>query len=443
MIVRILFRSIRVFVFFITSFFYLRVTHNYKGFAKSIESMGATFIKLAQSFSTRQDIVGVELADMLLRLCDSVKAFKYKYFQSIVEKEFAKNVEALFLELDKIPVASASISQVYKAVTYDGHSVAIKVLRPKIEEEILIDLRIIKLVSFLLSPFINKKLRLSEAVRRFSESTKFELDLLIEASNIAEMQENFKNDPYIKIPKVLWEYSRHNILVTEWIDGINFSKLQSLDKNLLNKIICMLFKQVYEFGFFHGDLHPGNIMVTKDNKIGVVDFGITGRISDVDKSYIAHIAKGFMTQDYQLIADVHYAAGYINKNKSFFVSACRAIGSQIANQPVREIRVASLVSRLFKTVADFGIEVQPQLLLLQKNIMLLEGSCKKLNPDVNMWLPIKPHIYKWLSAEYGIKGKVKKVKQILEQLSAILHNLNQSLQNGFMITQSRTYNNKK
>lgn len=394
--------------------------------------LGPFYIKLGQSISTRPDLVGYSIASELEKLQDKVTSFEVKQVAAIIEKDLGGKIEQLFESFDLRPIAAASIAQVHKATLHSGEIVAVKILRPKIRKicskELNIQMSIAKFITRISSK--SKRLRLIEVVKTFENVVKLELDLRMEGAACCEMSENFKNDPSVKIPKVYWDHTSINILTTEWIDGISIYDTTKIQENNLNlndiaeKIAILFFNQAYRDGYFHADMHPGNIFVMKDGTIALVDFGIMGRLPHKDRMAIAQILRGFINKDYDYIAHIHAQAGYIPQDTDLklFAQACRSIGEPIVGKAINEISVAKLLLHLFKITEDFTMQTQPQLLLLQKTTVTIEGLGKRLNPQLNMWQLAEPWIRKWANrnltpeaqaikiAKYFIKEITKKIE---------------------------------
>ncbi len=372
-----------------------------------IEILGPIYIKFGQAISTRPDIIGT-MADHLKLLQDKLQPFATNIVKQNLEKSFTKTLGDLFLSFDEIPVAAASISQVHKAEITTGEFVAVKILRPNIHKQYKRDITTLYCLAKILERLFVKlrRLKLTSIIDVFNETMKFELDLRLEAAAASELSDNFtKNlmDRNIYIPKIYWDYTTEDILTTEWIDGISIYDVESTDSIKSSKIAqnfaVMFFNQVFRDGFFHADLHPGNILVTKDSKIVLLDFGIMGRLAEKDRFAIAESIYGFFNRDYKLIAQVHLQAGYIPKNTNLelFAQSCRAVSEPIIGTNVKNISIGKVLGQLFKITEDFGMEVQPQLLLLQKTIIMVEGAGHILSPEINMWQLAEPWMRRWAS----------------------------------------------
>lgn len=386
--------------------------------AAALERLGPAFIKLGQALSTRSDLIGDEIADDLGGLRDNLPPFPTAAARAIIEAELGAPVDSLYRQFEDKPVAAASIAQVHCAITRDGRVVAVKILRPQIEQAFARDLDLF----FWLAGIAERKLtgyrRLKplEVVRTLKESVFFELDLRFEAAAANELADNVKNhEPGFRVPAVDWNLTSRRVLTIEWVDGIPLSDIEAIRKSgfdthmILAKAAKSLFAQVFKDGFFHADLHPGNLFVDKHGDLVAVDFGIMGRLDWKSRMYMAEIFRGFLTQDYRHVAEVHFAAGYVPADKSVeaFTQACMAVARPITGKPLNEISVAKLLGQMFKIAGEFEMETQPQLLLLQKTMMVTEGVGRMLNPNLNMWELARPMIEEWANAHFGPAGRIK------------------------------------
>lgn len=382
-----------------------------------IQNAGPIYIKLGQSISTRPDIVGEEIASYLKNLQDRLPSFSMKYVREIIELELGQKVEEIFDDFTEKEVAAASIAQVHKAKLKDGTIVAAKILRPNIYEQYERDINFLyfcaKFAKYIISD--SKRLKPKEIIDLSKQIMEQELDLEIEASNACELQE--KSDHSVVIPKIYWDYTTRKVMVSSWIDGIsiydNKKMAQSnIDIDQVSKnIAVMFFNQAYKDGFFHADLHPGNIMVTKEGKIALVDFGIMGKLPEKDRLAVTEILYGFLRKDYMRIAEIHKEMNYIPEDSdlNLFAQRSRIIGQRIVGMELKDISVAKTLESLFKLTKDFGMEVQPQLLLLQKTTIVIEGIGRMLNPNLNMWKLAEPWIKKWAAKNISPEAKILKL----------------------------------
>lgn len=387
-----------------------------KKIASALNILGPSFIKLGQTLSVRPDIVGDEIADDLATLQDKIPPFSSQIARKTIEKELGRSIDSMFLKFDDNPVAAASIAQVHKAVTIDGHIVAVKILRPDIEKHFKRDINLFHSIASFLKTFKKaRRLRPDAVVSVFAESVKKELDLRLEAAAASELKENCINDEGVYIPKVYWNLTSQRVLVTQWIDGIAINDINALIEaghnleQITERLSVTFLNQSFRDGFFHADTHPGNLFVDKDGNIVPVDFGIMGRMDKQTKMYVAEILRGFLTGDYAHVAKIHFDAGYVPKHKSEldFMLACRAIGEPIMGLPASEVSIARLLAMLFKVTEDFEMETQPQLLLLQKTMVLIEGVGQKLYPQVNMWQQAEGWIKIWTKKNMSVEAKIK------------------------------------
>jgi ubiquinone biosynthesis protein len=388
---------------------------------KTLQNLGPIFIKLGQTLSSRPDLIGTEPAKELAILQDKLPAFSFQQVKKMIQKELENPLEAIFSYFEEMPHAAASIAQVHKAIIHDGQTVAVKVLRPNIEKLFKKDINFLFWIAYFIDRNFQKakRLKLPEIVTLLQETVKFELDLRLEAAAASELQENNARHNTIYIPQVLWQFTTEKIMTLEWVDGISVGNKEALIKAGYNlEKICQdlatsFFYQAYQDGFFHADLHPGNIIVRKEGGLALIDFGIMGRLDHPTRLYIAEILHAFLKRDYHRVAEIHFEAGYIPSHKSIklFTQACRAIGEPIVGLPTNQISVGKLLSQLFKVTATFDMEIQIDLIMLQKTTLLVEGVGMQLSPNLNLWKLAEPWIAKWavknISPEARIVHSVK------------------------------------
>jgi ubiquinone biosynthesis protein len=386
--------------------------------AAALEKLGPTFIKLGQALSTRSDLIGDELADALSRLRDKLPPFPTQTTIAIIESEFAAPLSSLYSEFSSEPVAAASIAQVHKAKTKDGRDVAVKILRPEIEKAFARDLELFFWLAEIIERRLSdsKRFKPKQVVATFKETVFFELDLRFEAAAATELANNIKkHEPGFRVPSIDWSLTSQRVMTLEWIDGIPMNDIEAIRASgfdtdeILAKAARSLFSQVFVDGYFHADLHPGNLFVDKNGDIAAVDFGIMGRLDWDSRLYMAEILRGFLTQDYRHVAKMHFKAGYVPSGKSLeaFTQACMAVAQPIVGKPVNEISVAHLLGQMFNIAAEFEMETQPQLLLLQKTMMVTEGVGRMLNPKLNMWELTRPLVENWAREHFGVKAQIK------------------------------------
>ena len=396
--------------------------------AKALNELGPSFVKLGQLISTRPDIVGNEIAEDLSLLRDNLPPFSQPEAVKIIESELGNKIEAIFQNFSK-PIAAASIAQVHYGEIVEGGktiSVAIKVLRPNIDTIIYQEMaRLEWLTSFMENFSEFKRLRPKSIIQKAKEVIKFELDLRYEAAAASELSENTKIDETFYVPKIYWEKVSKRVLTMEKVNGTPADKIKKLIDNNFNikksasNLIVNFLRQAIRDGYFHADLHQGNLFLNKEGNLLAVDFGIMGRLDKKNRKYLAEIIYGFIRQDYLHIAKIHKEAGLIENNVSTedFSQALRSIGEPIINQKAKNISMGNVLVQLFDITKQFNMSLQPQLLLLQKTMITVEGVARKLDPEINFWDVSKPEIEKWLKDELGIKNRLKQTQEALEALS--------------------------
>jgi ubiquinone biosynthesis protein len=395
--------------------------------AAAFEAIGPAFIKLGQMLATRADLLGDEIAGDLALLQDKLPPFPVSEARVLIEGEFGCPVAGLYQTFDDVPVAAASIAQVYFATTSEGAEVAVKVLRPGIAGAFARDLDLLRWLARLIErarPGL-RRLKPIEIVRTLEQSVELEMDLRFEAAAASELAENFAGDPGYHVPKVDWRRTGRGVLTTSRVGGIRFDDRAALVAagqdigTLLQRAAEAFFNQVFRDGFFHADLHPGNMFVEPGGAIAVVDFGIMGRLDRKTRFFLADMLVGFLTGDYRRVAEVHFAAGYVPPHRSVddFAQAARSIGEPILGKPLAEISIARLLAQLFRITEQFEMETQPQLLLLQKTMVLVEGVGRQLDPTVNIWAMARPLIEEWMQDNRGPEAQLR---QRLESLIGVI-----------------------
>ncbi|HXP02678.1 MAG TPA: 2-polyprenylphenol 6-hydroxylase [Stellaceae bacterium] len=398
--------------------------------AAAFQAIGPAFIKLGQMLATRADLLGDEIAADLALLQDKLPPFPAREARALIEVEFGCPIAALFQAFDDVPIAAASIAQVHFATTSEGAEVAVKVLRPGIARAFDRDLDLLRWLAHLIErtrPAL-RRLRPIEIVRTLEQSVELEMDLRFEAAAASELAENFAGDPGYHVPKVDWRRTGRGVLTTGRVAGIRFDDRAALVaaghdiSGLLTKAAEAFFNQVFRDGFFHADLHPGNMFVEPGEAIAVVDFGIMGRLDRKTRFFLADMLVGFLTGDYRRVAEVHFAAGYVPPDRSVddFAQAARSIGEPILGKPLAEISIARLLAQLFRVTEQFEMEAQPQLLLLQKTMVLVEGVGRQLDPTVNVWAMARPLIEQWMQDNRGPEALLRqRVEDAVAVLDAI------------------------
>ena len=374
----------------------------------ALEGMGTTFIKLGQFLATRPDIIGEETAKNLEKLQDKLPAFDTYHAKKIIKKEIGEVQYSNILELSE-PIAAASIAQVHIAKIKDesqNKEVAIKILRPDIEKLFNEELDALMLFAYIVESTFSKakRLKLVEIVYLLREITNLEMDLRFEAAAANELYENTKNDRGFNVPKIYWNYTTKKILTLDRVDGISIrehEKLQSLGidlKILAENLIQHFLKQAVRDGFFHGDMHQGNLFVDKKGNIIPVDFGIMGRLDKNNRKFLAEILYGFIQRDYTKVAEVHFQAGLVPQDASRdeFAQALRSVGEPIFGQSIKDISGGNLLAQLFQITEKFNMPTQTPLLILQKTMVVVEGVARKLYPETNIWEVSRPVLENWL-----------------------------------------------
>ncbi len=374
----------------------------------SIQNMGTSFIKLGQFLSTRPDIIGEKLSLQLEKLQDRVPPFSKNKAMEVLKKNIGADNYNLVINFSD-PVAAASIAQVHKAQINDNgviKDVAIKVLRPSIKKIFNEQIDALMLFAYIVESLVKKsqRLRLVEVVFLLKQITNNEMDLRFEAAAANEYAENTKNDNGFKVPKIYWNFTSEEVMTLDWIDGVSIrEKNKLIEKKIDIKIIASdviqhFLRHAVRDGFFHADMHQGNLFVNENGQIVPVDFGIMGRIDKINRKFLAEILYGFIKRDYKKVAEVHILAGLVPKNTQVesLSQALRSIGEPIFGQKVKDISGGKLLKQLFDITDKFNMQTQPQLLMLQKTMVVVEGVARKLNPDTNIWETSRPVLEKWL-----------------------------------------------
>jgi len=375
----------------------------------SLQSMGTTFIKLGQFLATRPDIIGEELSKQLETLQDKLPPFSLSEAKEMVKKDLGNETYNSIINLNE-PIAAASIAQVHKAQINDNgiiKDIAIKILRPNIKKTFNEEIDALMLLAFFVESFIKKtkRLKLVEVVFLLKEITNLEMDLRFEAAAANEYAENTKNDAGFKVPKIYWNFTSENVMTLDWVDGISIRENEELlkrnidTKKIASDIIQHFLRHAIRDGFFHADMHQGNIFIDNSGQIVPIDFGIMGRLDKLSQRFLAEILFGFIQRDYKKVAEIHLSAGLVPKEVSVndLAQALRSIGEPIFGQSVKDISGGKLLKQLFDVTEKFNMQTQPQLLMLQKTMVVVEGVARKLNPETNIWETSKPVLEKWLS----------------------------------------------
>ena len=387
--------------------------------------LGPIYIKFGQLLSTRKDLLDDELATELAKLQDNVPPFKQKTALSIIEKALGESVEHVFKEFDKKPLASASIAQVHSAKLHSGEDVVIKVIRPNIEKTIHKDIKLMLLAAKLMQQYLHdgKRLKPVEVVEDYQHTIMGELDLMSEAANASQLRRNFSDSELLYVPEVHWDYCRPNVMVMERIYGTPIGDLEALKARNTNMQVLaergveIFFRQVFRDSFFHADMHPGNIFVAKNDPQApqyiAIDCGIVGTLSESDQDYLARNLLAFFNQDYHEVARLHVESGWVGTGTRVneFEAAIRSVCEPIFEKPLAEISFGQLLLRLFQTARRFNMEVQPQLVLLQKTLLNIEGLGRQLYPQLDLWNTAKPYLEQWMQNRIGPQAIWKEIKR--------------------------------
>ena len=412
----------------------------------SLQMMGTTFIKLGQFLATRPDIIGEELSKKLEGLQDKLPAFSLIEAKKIIKKDLGDETYNSIINISE-PVAAASIAQVHKAQINDNGTlkdVAIKILRPNIKKIFNDEIDALILFAFIVESFIKKtkRLKLIEVVFLLKEITNLEMDLRFEAAAANEYAENTKNDIGFKVPQIYWNFTSESVMTLDWVEGISIRETEILKKKgmdtnkIASDIIQHFLRHAVRDGFFHADMHQGNILINENGQIVPIDFGIMGRLDKLSKRFLAEILFGFIQRDYKKVAEVHLLAGLVPKNVPVddLAQALRSIGEPIFGQSVKDISGGKLLKQLFDVTEKFNMQTQPQLLMLQKTMVVVEGVARKLNPNTNIWKTSKPVLENWLKETKdpinSLNETLKNTTEVLKRLPEfpkIMDNANQAL----------------
>ncbi len=421
-----LFRPIRFFRF-LSPFYWGSKPPRGVRIRRALEDLGPIYVKFGQILSTRRDLLPDDIALELVKLQDQVPPFPGAQARQIVEKALGKPVGELFAEFDSEPLASASIAQVHAATLHEGHKVIVKVVRPNIEKTIQRDIDLLFTIARLARKYSRdaRRLRPVEVVEEYNKTIHDELDLQREAANAAQLRRNFVDGKLLYVPEVYWELTRENVMVQERIYGTPVDQVDELITHGVNlrtlgeRGVEIFFTQVFRDNFFHADMHPGNIFVRADGTYIGVDFGIMGTLTSADQRYLAENLLAFFHRDYRKVAELHVESGWVPRDTRVedFESAIRTVSEPIWEKPISEISFGHFLLRLFQTARRFDMEVQPQLVLLQKTLLNIEGLGRMLYPQLDLWTTAKPFMERWMSEQVGPKAFLRRVKETLPQIS--------------------------
>ncbi|HQT25311.1 MAG TPA: ubiquinone biosynthesis regulatory protein kinase UbiB [Burkholderiales bacterium] len=381
---------------------------------QALERLGPIFVKFGQALSTRRDLLPQDIADELAKLQDKVPPFSSELAIREIERAYGKPWDQVFASFDQIPVASASIAQVHFATLPDGKEVAVKILRPNMKGVIANDIALMDNAAGFIEKLWadGKRLKPREVVAEFSKHLYDELDLMREAANASQLRRNFITSSILIVPEVYWDYCSNSVMVMERMTGTPISQVETLRslsidiQKLASMGVEIFFTQVFRDGFFHADMHPGNIFVSAQGQYIALDFGIMGTLTDEDKNYLAQNFLAFFQRDYKRVAQAHIDAGWAPKETRVdeFEAAIRAVCEPIFDRPLKQISFGKVLLSLFQTSRRFNVEIQPQLVLLQKTLLNIEGLGRQLDPDLDLWKTAKPFLERWMAEQVGWRG---------------------------------------
>ena len=421
-----LFRPIRFFRF-LSPFYWGSKPPRGVRIRRALEDLGPIYVKFGQILSTRRDLLPDDIAIELAKLQDQVPPFAGERARAIIEKALGDPVGKLFAEFDTRPLASASIAQVHAATLHNGRKVVVKVVRPGIDRAIQRDIDLLFTIARLARKYSSeaRRLRPVEVVEEYNKTIHDELDLLREAANATQLRRNFADGKLLYVPEIFWDLTRENVMVQERIYGTPVDQVDQLIaegvdlKALGERGVEIFFTQVFRDNFFHADMHPGNIFVRADGTYIGVDFGIMGTLTAADQRYLAENLLAFFHRDYRKVAELHVESGWVPRNTRVedFEAAIRTVSEPIWEKPISEISFGHFLLRLFQTARRFNMEVQPQLVLLQKTLLNIEGLGRMLYPQLDLWSTAKPFMERWMSEQVGPKAFLRRVKETLPQIS--------------------------
>ncbi len=399
----------------------------------ALEALGPIFVKFGQILSTRRDLIPPDIAEELAKLQDQVPPFPAVEAIAVLERVYGKPVDEVFARFEREPVASASVAQVHFATLREedgGHEVAVKILRPGVKNIIVHDIGLLQAAATLLEWVWadGRRLKPREVVGEFEKYLHDELDLMREAANCSLLRRNFKDSTILLVPEVYWDFCDESVMVMERMHGTPISQIdalreQGIDLKMLSRNgVEIFFTQVFRDGFFHADMHPGNIFVAPGGQYVALDFGIVGTLSDVDKNYLAQNLLAFFHRDYKRVAEAHVESGWAPPGTRIeeLEAAIRACCEPFFDRPLKEISFGRVLLRLFQTSRRFNIEVQPQLVLLQKTLLNIEGLGRQLDPDLDLWTTAKPFLERWMSEQIGWRGMLANLKHEAPQWARLI-----------------------
>jgi ubiquinone biosynthesis protein len=414
--------------------------------SRALEKLGPAYIKLGQMLATRPDIVGVEMARALEHLQDRLPPFSDAQARAEIARAFGKPVEALFSSFGA-PLAAASIAQVHRAQTSDNPqiAVAVKILRPHVREDFARDLAALALFAHVGERLSaeGRRLRLTAVVETLAQSVALELDLRMEAAAASELYERTRGEEQFRVPHIDWSRTGQTVLTSEWIDGVSVREPAAIaaagrDPRALAVLVMRSFlTQALRDGFFHADMHPGNLFVDERGRLVAVDFGIMGRLDAGMRRFMAGTLAGFLRRDYRKVAELHYEFAFVPPQHPVetFAQALRAIGEPIFGRSARDVSIARLLSQLFETTRRFDMQAQPQLVLLQKTMVVVEGVCRGLDPDFDIWEAARPVAEKWVSENMGPEAALSRAGETFGALGKLAQDLPQLVKNAEELSQ--------
>ena len=403
---------------------------------EAIEELGPVFIKFGQAISTRIDLLPADIASELVKLQDAVPPFSSEKANEILVETYGQEFDEIFSEFSAEPLAAASIAQVHAAKLKDGRDVVVKILRPGVNQQVARDVEVLKDIAYLAKKYWKEGHRLKpvEIVEEYEKTIFDELDLNREAANGALLRRNHENMPLLYVPEIYFDYSHKNVLVMERVFGIPIGQVDEIKKQNVNMKrlsesgVEIFFTQVFKHNFFHADMHPGNIFVDSSNPEApgyiAIDFGIVGSLTDSDQNYLAQNFMAFFNRDYKRVAQLHVESGWVPEETKVheFESAIRTVCEPIFDKPLKDISFGNFLLSLFNTARRFEMEVQPQLVLLQKTIFNIEGLGRQLYPDLDLWQTAKPFLEDWMAKKYGPLAAVEKLREQLPEMGeAVQH----------------------
>jgi ubiquinone biosynthesis protein len=414
--------------------------------SRALEKLGPAYIKLGQMLATRPDIVGVEMARALEHLQDRLPPFSEAQARAEIERAFGKPVESLFSSFGA-PLAAASIAQVHRAQTSDTPqiAVAVKVLRPHVRRDFARDLEALALFARIgerLSAEA-RRLRLTAVVQTLAESVTLELDLRMEAAAASELYERTRGEEQFRVPHIDWSRTAQTVLTSEWIDGVSVRDAAAIaaagrDPRAMAVLVMRSFlTQALRDGFFHADMHPGNLFIDGQGRLVAVDFGIMGRLDAGMRRFMAGTLAGFLQRDYRKVAELHYEFAFVPPHHPIetFAQAMRAIGEPIFGRSARDVSIARLLGQLFETTRRFDMQAQPQLVLLQKTMVVVEGVCRSLDPDFDIWEAARPVAEKWVATNMGPEAAFTRAGETFGALGKLAQDLPQLVKNAEELSQ--------